>query len=143
MNEFVDRRRRDGRWRRIVQDSSQDIYPTPDPASPATRSPSDLADDSLIAIMRSALLTAFDHCPPQQMVILQLVFIHGMTQRQVAKIWGCHEAKISRMLDSAMDQIAADTLRSIKLADPWLNIQWEDFLELCDGAGLSLFSENP
>jgi hypothetical protein len=77
------------------------------------------------------------------MVILQLVFIHGMTQRQVAKIWGCHEAKISRMLDSAMDQIAADTLRSIKLADPWLNIQWEDFLELCDGAGLSLFSENP
>ena len=142
MNEFVDRKRRECRWRKIEEGSGNtasvrdSLY-----KSQGGNSPSEAVDGSLLAIMQAALLKAFDQCPAQAMVVLQLVFIQGMTQRQVAKLWGCHEAKISRMLDSAMERIAAETLRAVKQADPWLNLNWQDFLELCDGAGLSLFSE--
>lgn len=142
MNEFVDRKRRECRWRKIEEGSDgaapvgESLYP-----SQGANLPSEVADDSLLAIMREALLKAFDQCPAQHMVILQLVFIQGMTQRQVAILWGCHEAKISRMLAFAMDHIAADTIAAVKQADPWLNLKWEDFLDLCDGAGLPLFSE--
>jgi RNA polymerase sigma factor (sigma-70 family) len=142
MNEFVDRKRRENRWRKIEEGSGgsacvgDSLY-----GSQERNSPCEVVDGSLFAIMQAALLKAFDQCPAQHMVILQLVFIQGMTQRQVAGLWGCHETKISRMLDSAMERIAADTLRAVKQADPWLNLKWDDFLELCDGAGLSLFSE--
>jgi RNA polymerase sigma factor (sigma-70 family) len=142
MNAFVDRKRREIRWRKIEEGADgtarvgDSLY-----GEQEGNSPFDAPDGSLLAIMQAALLKAFDQCPAQAMVVLQLVFIQGMTQRQVAKLWGCHEAKISRMLDSAMDQIAADTVRAVKQADPWLNLKWEDFLELCDGAGLPLFSE--
>jgi RNA polymerase sigma factor (sigma-70 family) len=144
MNEFVDRKRRESRWRKIEQGAGdtvsvgETLY-----GSRGGIAPSEVADGSLLAIMQAALSKAFDQCPAQAMVILQLVFIQGMTQRQVAKLWGCHETKISRMLDSAMDRIAEDTLRAVQEADPWLSLRWDDFLELCDGAGLSLFSQGP
>ena len=81
--------------------------------------------------MKTALTAAMAKCPSQSFVMLRLVYLNGLSQREVAQLWGCHESKVSRALDSALELIASETLRSVKEADPWLEVGWDDFLELC------------
>jgi len=43
--------------------------------------------------------------------------------------WG--EWKVSRVLSEALEQIEKETMRSIKERDPWLELTWQDFVDLC------------
>ena len=38
---------------------------------------------------------------------------------------------VSRLLSRAMEQIESDTLGELKKRDAWLELTWQDFLDLC------------
>lgn len=132
LNALIDLKRRETRFRAIEDsvvaagghgESGDGLLPA-SMAQPATEAP-------LLEIMRNALLAALAKCPAQSFVMLQLVYLNGLTQREVAQAWGWHESKLSRTLESATELIATETLRAVKAADPWIELGWDDFVELC------------
>jgi hypothetical protein len=50
----------------------------------------------------------------------------------VGRLLGCSEAKVSRTLSQAMSEIEFNTLRHLKTKDAWLELTWQDFLDLCE-----------
>jgi RNA polymerase sigma factor (sigma-70 family) len=88
-------------------------------------------DVSLVELLRQCLQQAFAACPAEGLLMLRLVYIHGLSQRDLTKMWSCHEATISRQLAQTMSNIQTATMREIRNLDPWLELSWEDFLELC------------
>jgi RNA polymerase sigma factor (sigma-70 family) len=88
-------------------------------------------EDVLVELLRASLQRAFAECEPEAMVLLRLVYLHGVTQRELMRMLGWHESKVSRTLSRAMHQIEARTLGELKSRDPWLELTWQDFLDLC------------
>jgi RNA polymerase sigma factor (sigma-70 family) len=123
MNDLVDRRRRQS-----LEKSASDELSGMDREPAHRRNP---ADAPLFGIMRHALTRAFGSCPAEAVVMLQLVHLYGLTQREVCGIWGYTESKVSRKLSSAARHIADETMKAVGNADEWLEIQWEDFLDFC------------
>lgn len=88
-------------------------------------------DDELARLLRNSLEAAFAACEFDALLMLRLVYLHGLSQREVGRMWGYHESKVSRRLKEAMGQIESNTIRTIKEKDPWLRLAWDDFVELC------------
>ena len=128
MNDLVDRRRRQS-----LEKSASDALSGLDDEGAHNRRRKRMADAPLFGIMRRALTRAFGSCSAEAVVMLQLVHLYGLTQREVCVMWGYTESKVSRRLSAAMRQIAEETMHAIRDADEWLEIQWEDFLDFCRG----------
>jgi RNA polymerase sigma factor (sigma-70 family) len=90
-----------------------------------------LADTSLVVLLRESLRAAFARCPADALLMLRLVFLNGLSQREVGRMWGWHESKVSRVLSQAMTEIEELTLAEIRRRDPWLQLAWADLVELC------------
>jgi len=88
-------------------------------------------ESDLLQMMRAALQDAFAQCPPEEMLMLRLVYLHGVGQREIAHAWGWHESKVSRALGKAMQEIAGRTLAQIRSIDAGLKLEWQDFLDVC------------
>ncbi len=95
------------------------------PADVGFECPTDLGE-----AMRASLIQAWRKCPAELRVMLQLVHSESITQREISKLWGWHESKISRALETAMRQIRKDTLADITAHDPEAVLNWRDFVEL-------------
>jgi RNA polymerase sigma factor (sigma-70 family) len=80
--------------------------------------------------MRRSLLRAWRQCPAEMRVMLQLLHIEAITQREIARLWGWHESKVCRTLDAALRGIRKATMAEIKSVDPEALLQWRDFVEL-------------
>lgn len=91
-------------------------------------------EESLLKLLREAIRNAFAKRDSESVLMLKLVHVHELTQREVARMWGWHESKVSRALEVARQCIARDILLELKRVDPWLDLRWEDFLELCAGS---------
>jgi len=128
MNDLVDRRRRQS-----LEKSANDAISGLDRESAHARGRTPASDAPLFGIMRRALTRAFGACPAEAVVMLQLVHLYGLTQREVCAIWGYTESKVSRRLSAAVRQIAQETMSAVGDADEWLDLQWEDFLDFCRG----------
>jgi RNA polymerase sigma factor (sigma-70 family) len=128
MNDLVDRRRR-----QTLEKSASDALSGLDEEGARARRRTPASDAPLFGIMRRALTRAFGSCPAEAVVMLQLVHLYGLTQREVCSIWGYTESKVSRRLSAAVSHIAHETMRAVGDADEWLEIQWEDFLDFCRG----------
>jgi RNA polymerase sigma factor (sigma-70 family) len=87
-------------------------------------------DNTLVALLRQALLNAFGAVPREMLLILKLVHIYEVTQREIGRIWNWHESKVSRTLDSTRTKIRTAILAELYRADPWLTLEWEDLVEL-------------
>jgi RNA polymerase sigma factor (sigma-70 family) len=88
-------------------------------------------DGTLVGLLRQSLQAAFARCPPHTLVLLHLVYRHGVSQRELMRMLNWSESKVSRALSHAMDAIKTDTFAELKQRDPWLQPTWEDFLDLC------------
>ncbi len=88
-------------------------------------------DDALTRLLAEALEVGFSRCPAEAMVCLRLVHLHAITQREVAQMLGWSDAKVSRYLAETMQGICRATLAEVRRRDPWLELTWEDFMELC------------
>src|ERR1700704_1091223 len=116
-------------------DSNEDFFdqrPGPEPAS----APS---EKQLALLLREATRQAFSKGDAESILMLKLVHLHQLTQREIARMWGWHESKVSRALEVTRENIARDILSEMKRVDPWLELRWEDFVELCAGATDMLF----
>src|SRR5207245_2749367 len=73
-----------------------------------------IKEDTLTALLRDCLKAGFAACPPEAMVLLRLVYLYELTQRELVRMLGWSESKVSRFLSSAMEQIETRTLRELK-----------------------------
>ena len=135
-NRLVDLKRRQ-RFTGEIPSVSPDEEPNSFDTLPAPKSSS--AESSLLHLMREALHGALRELDPETRVFLRLVYLEGITQREIAAIFEADESKISRQLRSAMEQLGERTLTRIRKKDPYLTLNWEDFIELCSGSVDALF----
>jgi hypothetical protein len=84
----------------------------------------------LVALLRQALVNAFGAIPREMLLMLRLVHVYEVTQREIGRIWNWHESKISRTLESARIKIKTAVLTELHRADPWLILEWDDLVEL-------------
>lgn len=93
-------------------------------------------ESSLTLMLRGALAAAFGSCDPEVLVMLQLVHLHGLSQRDVAAAWRISEFKVCRQMAKAVRQIRQDALAYVHQKDPLLKLEWGDFVEVCANTGL-------
>jgi transcriptional regulator len=67
-------------------------------------------------------------------VLLRLVYLEGLTQREIAAVWSIDETKLSRLLRRAMETIATETTAYVRRRDPYLQLTWQDLIELCESS---------
>jgi RNA polymerase sigma factor (sigma-70 family) len=89
-------------------------------------------EDVLLALLRDSLQAAFGRCAPQALVLLRMVYLHGVSQRELVQMLDWSETKVSRFLSQAMKDIEEQTLSALKARDPWLQLTWQDFVDLCE-----------
>jgi RNA polymerase sigma factor (sigma-70 family) len=87
-------------------------------------------DNTLVALLRQAVLNAFAAVPREMLLMLRLVHIYEITQREIGQMWNWHESKVSRTLESVRTKIRTAILAELHRADPWLTLEWDDFVEL-------------
>ena len=102
--------------------------------------PAPQPDNELLALLRQAVINAFAAESPETMLMLRLVYVHGIDQSEIGRIWKpdkskisdkkSYESTVSRRLKSARERIKTAVLMELQRADPWLKLEWEDFLEL-------------
>ena len=97
--------------------------------------------DTLLSIMRSAIDSAFQKCAAQDFVLLQLAHCDRIKVAELAVMFRCDSGTISRRLERAEEGISRATLRHIKETDPWLELKWKDFVELCRTSTPASFGE--
>ncbi|BDS06409.1 hypothetical protein NT6N_14490 [Oceaniferula spumae] len=88
-------------------------------------------EDQLVNLLRDALVHSFSKCDPLYLLLMRLVVVHGVRQDTVGTLFGWSQSKVSRAITSVMVTIKEETMAEIKAADPWLELEWEDFLSLC------------
>ncbi len=87
--------------------------------------------DQLTDLIRDALMHALAQCDPLHLVLMRLVVVHRVNQGMVGTLFGWSQSKVSRAINSVMETIREETMAEIKRADPWLDLEWDDFLSLC------------
>lgn len=128
INAFIDIIRRPKPLPLSPSDSETDEGVQTEPMRSVTQP---LPESGLVALLRTALERGFQSCAAEGLLMLRLVYLHDLSQREVAAMWGCHEARVSRSISSAMDSIRQRTLDEIHKVEPRLKLSWEDILELC------------
>ena len=91
-----------------------------------------VTDLEVAQILRAALESAFRQVQPYQLLFLRLLYLHGVKRCDLARIWGCHPAKIGRDAAAAVGKIRKLTVQYIKLLDPSIELRWEDWQAICD-----------
>jgi RNA polymerase sigma factor (sigma-70 family) len=108
-----------------------------DPDEAGDWPPGDLAQppipggDALVGILRQSLEGAFARCSPEALVLLRLRYVYELSQRELARMLGRHESKVSRLLSQSMAEIETHTLAEVRKHDHWLQLTWDDFMDLC------------
>ena len=103
-----------------------------------TRPDNDLA---IFELIRSALKEGFDSIAPELLLMLKLRHSWGVSQRELARMWGWSEFKVCRSLEAAREQIRVATRRALVRLDPDCDLQWDDIADLCRYYDLGLHLE--
>jgi transcriptional regulator with XRE-family HTH domain len=72
-------------------------------------------------------------------VLLQLEHCDQLEREDLARMFGCSKPTISRLLHRASAEIEKRTLGYLREHDPWLELKWDDFVELCRTATPACF----
>lgn len=88
-------------------------------------------EDSVVKLLRDALYQAMAKCDPEKLFAVRLVSLQGIDQGTAGKMLGWSQSKISRAMKATMDEIRVATLANLQQSDPWLELKWEDFVNLC------------
>ncbi len=137
LNVLMTRRRRERRIAAPLSDDSAQGRPTAN--SHALVNSAEAIEEPLLQLMRDALQAAFTACPAEDFVLLQLHLQDGLHVAELAKIFHCGIASVSRNVARTGQEIAKATMQNIKANDPWLELKWEDFLDLCRTASPACF----
>jgi DNA-directed RNA polymerase specialized sigma24 family protein len=97
------------------------------------------ADDALIALLRDAITRARERVDLEKLVMVRLMISYDVPQKQLGALLGWHESKISRAKSDLIAEMRTLIMEEIRRADPWLELEWEDFVALC-AESLELFA---
>lgn len=89
------------------------------------------SEDVLIDLLRDAVMKAFAEVDQEQLVLFRLAHSYRILQQDLGMMWGWHPSKVSRALGALILDLRGKILDELRRADPWLELEWEDFLELC------------
>lgn len=137
LNVLLHRRRREKRAAEPLPDEPVEGMDAANFHGPAD--PSIAVEEPLLKLMREAIQTAFMACPAEDFVLLQLAHMDGLHVVELAKMFDCGIASVSRDVRRAGGEIAGATMQYIKANDPWLELEWGDFLDLCRTASPACF----
>ena len=97
------------------------------------------SDTDVLTLLGDALTASLQSLVPRESVCLRLVYLHGVEQQRLARMFGCHAATISRELDQTKAAIKRRLIWNLKLLDPFLEITWDDCVRLCASESISIF----
>jgi RNA polymerase sigma factor (sigma-70 family) len=133
-NRFIDLRRRERLRQHLLGHNSNRSANNLDDLPAASPFESETA---LTELLLHCIRKAFSECPPETLLMLKLVHIYDVTQREIAQMWQCHESTVCRTLNLARRDIKTRVLAEAKNTDPWLRVRWDDFVQLCTGLTVS------
>lgn len=93
-------------------------------------------DPELSGILEQAIREAMLLCSAEEVVFFRLIYLHELTQKEVAGLFGMTESTLSRCLKKAEGMLSREILRRVRAADEHLDVCWDDFLVLCDSVAL-------
>jgi RNA polymerase sigma factor (sigma-70 family) len=124
---LIDLKRRQGFRGDLVQETGGKIHSFDSLPGPAHGA----GEPALSALLLRAIRCALMSCDAEAVLMLKLVHLHRISQRELARMWQWHESTVSRTLEVARKQIKEVALEEVKRIDPWLELNWSDFSELC------------
>jgi RNA polymerase sigma factor (sigma-70 family) len=129
---------RSGQWRFEQQAEELETVksPTDFAAEPVTQDP------EIAVLLADAVRWAFVHLEPQRAVFLRLVFLYDIKRERIARMWGCHPSTIGREITMGLATLRTRTLEYLRRADPFLEIEWQDCLEVCTMSPRLLYGDD-
>ena len=100
--------------------------------SPSAGVAADAADGALVVLLRDALKSVLAKVDPEKLVIVRLIESYEVPQKQVGNLWGWSETKTSRAKSELLEEMRSALHEEVRRTDPWLHLEWEDFLALCN-----------
>ena len=95
-------------------------------------------EDEVVELLKLAVSEAFSEVDQRALVMLRLVQSYGISQKRVGQLWGWNESMMSRQMAAMLSQLRELILAKISERDPWLQLEWDDFIALC-GDSVDLF----
>lgn len=148
MNTFLTARRSEARTNRLMPVRIHDSESAEEEGQASSDADLSLAaedhpaaEEPLITMLREAIEQAFKHCSSEDFVLLQLAHCDGIRQAELARIWECDTATISRKLKRAQTEVGTRIIEYVMATDPYLELEWSDFLDLCRVANPACFGQ--
>lgn len=88
-------------------------------------------DSGLTDLLCGVLQQAFAAAPPEELLMLRLVYLHDLSQKNLCQMWGVSEATISRRLAQTLEALQERVLEDLRARDAALRLDWSDFQQLC------------
>ena len=81
-------------------------------------------------LLHECISEAMESLELEHRLMLRLVFIENLQQQEIAQMWGTSNTKVTRIFQASMAQVKKETMSALKEREPWLDLKWEDFLQL-------------
>lgn len=95
--------------------------------------PESRGSEPIIAeVLRDALLYGFARAETEEplgLVFLRLASLYGVQKQRLARAWDRDPAQAGRRISKALDIIRAEAQDYVRSVDPYLQMNWEDYLE--------------
>jgi len=89
------------------------------------------AEEVVNQLFTMALRDAFEAMATEQVVLIRLVYLHGIARERLAVLWDIHPSNIGRRVSDGLGRLRSRTLIHLKAMDPFLDLNWNDCLEIC------------
>ena len=129
MNMFLSARRQQTRTNKLMPLRVHDTDTAEGEQKQGSELPQAMAGEStqpteepVIRMLRDAIEQAFARCTAEEFVLLQLSYSDGIRQQELARIWDCDAATISRKLKRASGDVATRVLEHVHASDPYLEL---------------------
>ena len=137
LNVLLSRRRREKYAAEPLPDEPAEAADANHSSGPAD--PTEALEEPLLKLMREAIQAAFMACPAEDFVLLHLALTDDLHVMELSKMFDRSKSALSRDVQRTAQEIAKATMQNIKANDPWLELKWEDFLDLCRTASPACF----
>lgn len=109
--------------------------------APELASPADTVEteDAITSLLLNAIIAARSKIDPERLIAVRLIESYRVPQNRVGSILGWHESKTSRTKSDFLDEFRTRIMDEVRRRDPWLHLEWDDFLSLCSES-LDLFA---
>ena len=128
LNRLIALKRRQRFQLDLSEPGFQRLTADPNQVGPFSPSSNETAITDLLLL---SLRKAFSLCTAETVLMLKLVHLYDISQREIGRMWRWHESKVCRQLNRARNEIKACVLSEIQRTDPWLKLTWEDFVQIC------------